>query len=188
MAMWNKSGLNILIIQFNSEVTPSKNDPQRTIIFDRDGTLNVDFGYTHKIEDFRWEKNIDLVLERLSGKDIRVLVVTNQSGISRGYYGYDDVFRFNQHIVNEAQKFGVDISAFAICPHMPDSKNLATCSCRKPRTAMLDFFVKFYSLDLDYLKIFGNSEVDLFLNSEYENYSSLISIDKHEILEWIDGY
>ncbi len=83
----------------------------RAIFLDRDGTLNVEKDYLYKIEDFEWEKGVVDALKLLSKLGYKLIVVTNQSGIARGYYTEEDLQKLNEHIKRELEKYGVIIKS-----------------------------------------------------------------------------
>ncbi|MDC0462505.1 HAD-IIIA family hydrolase, partial [Alphaproteobacteria bacterium] len=105
------------------------------IFFDRDNTLIVDKGYTWKISDFAFLSDSAEALALLHIHQIPVFIVTNQSGIARGYYSETDMLKFNQHLQEEVTKKGGRITDIAYCPHhldYPETKeNSNWCTCRK---------------------------------------------------------
>ena len=106
----------------------------RFVFLDRDGTLVEDTGYTHRLEDFRLLPGVPDALARLIAAGWRLAVVTNQSGIGRGYYGEADYQRFQARLVAELGARGVEIAASYFCPPRPD----AGCACRKPAPGLLE--------------------------------------------------
>ncbi len=111
---------------------------------DRDGTLNHDDGYTHRIEGFRWVDGAKEAIRLLNDRGYLVFVVTNQAGIARGYYKAEDVERLHAWMQAELATVGAHVDEFRYCPHHPDGEipELAiSCACRKPGTAMLEDLV-----------------------------------------------
>lgn len=91
------------------------------LFLDRDGVLNHDAGYTHRVEDLRW---IDGAVETiLEANDIGalVIVVTNQAGVAYGYYEMADVVRFHEAMAAQLARVGAHIDAFYACPYHPDA-------------------------------------------------------------------
>ena len=82
---------------------------KKAILLDRDGTINVEKDYLHKIEDFEFEKNVVEALKIFSDLGYTMAVVTNQSGIARGYYTEDDLQKLNEYIKRELEKHGIII-------------------------------------------------------------------------------
>ena len=119
--------------------------PQRRLrpvaFLDRDGTLNIDDGYTHKIEDLRWSKDAIAAIKRLNEANYYVVVVTNQAGVARGYYGEDDVRKFHVEMQRQLAEAGAWIDAFYMCPFHKDgvipAYTVANHPDRKPNPGML---------------------------------------------------
>jgi histidinol-phosphate phosphatase family protein len=106
----------------------------RFVFLDRDGTLVEDHGYTHRLEDYRLLDGVAAALARLAAAGFRLAIVTNQSGIGRGYHGVADFERFQARLREDLARHGVAIEASYFCPHLPD----AGCACRKPATGLLE--------------------------------------------------
>ena len=100
------------------------------IFLDRDGIINKDTGYVYKKEDFIFKKNIFSVLKYLQKKNFLLFIITNQSGIGRGYYSIKDFLILNDWMIKEFEKNSIKISSVQFCPHTPNSN----CLCRKPKT------------------------------------------------------
>ena len=123
----------------------------RAVFLDRDGVINVDHGYTHRVEDFQFVAGSAQALALLQAAGWRLVVVTNQSGIARGLYSSDDYERFTEHMRAQLQAAGVHLDAVFHCPHMPDAAVAAyrlACDCRKPAAGMLLRAARELSLDL----------------------------------------
>lgn len=87
---------------------------------DRDGVINVDHGYTHRPEDLAFVEGAPAGIRRLNEAGYLVVVVTNQSGVARGFYTEVDVERFHAHMRAELAKAGARIDAFYSCPYHPE--------------------------------------------------------------------
>jgi len=123
----------------------------RAIFLDRDGVINVDHGYTHRIADFRFIDGSAEALALLQSAGWRLVVVTNQSGIARGLYSSDAYERFTAHLRAQLQASGVHLDAVLHCPHLPDAAMPAhrlACDCRKPAPGMLLRAARELALDL----------------------------------------
>lgn len=105
----------------------------KVIFLDRDGTLNVDHGYIHKLEDWQWQPGAKEALYQLQQAGYQLVVVTNQSGIGHGLYTQADMEALHQHVIAELTNSGIALAAIAFCPHCRDGQ----CDCRKPRTGMI---------------------------------------------------
>lgn len=105
----------------------------RPVIFlDRDGTLNVDKGFVHQVQDWEFTDRAPEALRDLREAGYALALVTNQSGVGRGYFRLDDVYVLHEYVRQRLADEGVALDAIAVCPHAPDDG----CECRKPRTGM----------------------------------------------------
>jgi D-glycero-D-manno-heptose 1,7-bisphosphate phosphatase len=108
--------------------------------FDRDGVLNRDTGYVHRSTDFAWIAGAQQAIKRLNDRGYFVFVITNQSGIARGFYKPEDVETLHRWINDELKASGAHIDAFYYCPHHPDGTAEGygvVCNCRKPEPGLL---------------------------------------------------
>lgn len=116
-------------------------NPVRPAAFlDRDGVINVDHGYTYRPEDLVFVEGAPAAIRRLNEAGYLVVVVTNQSGVARGYYGEDDVARFHAHMQRELAKSGARIDAFYACPYHAEGSVAAyrvDHPDRKPKPGMI---------------------------------------------------
>ena len=133
---------------------------KKLVIFDRDGTLNFDTGYTHKVADLVWTEGSLSTLSELHLLGVKVAIATNQSGISRGYFTEEQVNFFHANMRFEAKKAGGNIDKFYICPHQPGDGQEPICPCRKPNPGMLDKAVSDFSLSKEECIFVGNSSCD----------------------------
>jgi len=104
------------------------------IFLDRDGTLNVEKKYLYKKEDFEWEKCAINALKIFTEIGYKLVIVSNQSGIARGYYTESDLFVLNEFIIESLKKNNIFITHMLYCPHHKDGKGKykKKCKCRKP--------------------------------------------------------
>jgi len=116
----------------------------KAAFLDRDGVINIDKGYVHKIEDFEFKEGIFKLLKLLQQKGFKLFIVTNQSGIGRGYYTIKDFEKLTEYMLNEFGRKGIEIIEVAFCPHHPDEN----CECRKPKPGMILDLAKKYSITL----------------------------------------
>jgi D-glycero-D-manno-heptose 1,7-bisphosphate phosphatase len=134
------------------------------VFLDRDDTLVVDGGYTHRVEDFVWVKGADAALRRLHRSGIRVFVITNQGGIGLGLFSELDMHRFHSHLRAEAVRSGGQITDIAFCPHHPSAPAPAyrtPCQCRKPAPGMLLGLAEKWHIDLARSVVIGDRQSDL---------------------------
>lgn len=100
---------------------------------DRDGIINRDYGYVGTIERFEWQPGIFSLLSQLSALGYTLVMITNQSGIGRGYYDVADFYDLSFYIMNHLyDKYNIDIE-INYCPHLPSD----ACKCRKPLAGMI---------------------------------------------------
>ncbi len=129
----------------------------RAIFFDRDGVLNEEVGYLYEIEKFKWTAGAIQAIKFCNDKNILAIVVTNQSGIARGFYTSDDVKNLHDYMQAELKKFDAHIDAFYFCPHYPDN----VCDCRKPKPGMILQAAKDFDIDLKESYLIGDSQRDI---------------------------
>jgi D-glycero-D-manno-heptose 1,7-bisphosphate phosphatase len=147
-----------LILQEFNPISIQKSTSSWLIVFDRDNTLNQDFGYTHKVEDFSWRSGITDLLAALSPLQANFAIASNQGGIAKGVYTVEAAKAFNANLVSSASEFGVYFTAVVFCPHGAESG--IVCSCRKPAPGMLIFLINYFSTNLDKVIFIGDSIVD----------------------------
>lgn len=128
----------------------------KAIFLDRDGTLNIDEGYTYKTNDLKFFPDVFEALSLLKEK-FKFIIITNQSGIGRGYYSKEDFLRFNSRLVNELKKEGIQIEKTYFCPHHPEEM----CDCRKPNIRFMKEAEKEFDLDLKGSWVIGDHPHDI---------------------------
>ena len=113
---------------------------KKLCLLDRDGVLNIDKDYLHKPEDVEWIPGSLEAIAWLNRQGFQVVVVTNQSGVARGYFTEDAVRELHEWMATEVKKAGGDIAAFYYCPHLPGAaikQYDIDCDCRKPKPGMI---------------------------------------------------
>ena len=136
----------------------------KAVFLDRDGVLNVDVDYLYKIDDFQWVDEAPEALVYLVKQGYQLFVVTNQSGIARGYYTVDDMQKLHTYMQQELQKYGVQIEKFYYCPHHKEGKvteYAIECDCRKPKPGMLLQAMEEYAIDKEQSFLIGDSKRDI---------------------------
>ena len=131
----------------------------RAIFLDRDGTLVHPRHYPSRPDDLILYDGITTPLADLQRAGFRLVVVTNQSGIARGYFTEDDLDRMHRHLAAQLAAAGVTIDAFYYCPHHPEGAipELAIrCDCRKPQPGMLHQAANDLGIDLERSWLIGD--------------------------------
>lgn len=136
----------------------------KAVFFDRDGVLNVDVSYLYKIEDLRWVDGAREALDYLTEQGYKIFVVTNQSGIARGYYTIEEMNKLREHMMAEISAYGGKIEKIYFCPHHKEGKLsefAIDCDCRKPKPGMLLQAFAEYELDKEACFLIGDSPRDV---------------------------
>lgn len=123
----------------------------KAIFLDRDGTINVEKHYLYKVEDFEFLPGVVEALKQLQRDGYMLIIITNQSGIARGYYTEADFQKLNDWMVTTLKEQGVMIAGVYYCPHLPDAEVEAyrkECSCRKPKLGMYQQAILDYNIQL----------------------------------------
>ena len=131
----------------------------RAVFLDRDGTINEESGYLYKIEDCRFIPDAIAAIAQLKAAGFLVVIVTNQSGIARGYYTVDDLSRLHQYMEREIVDGGGKVDGWYFCPHHPDFAD--DCDCRKPFPGMLRTAADELQIDLGSSWMIGDKIADV---------------------------
>ncbi|WP_375723114.1 D-glycero-beta-D-manno-heptose 1,7-bisphosphate 7-phosphatase [Arcobacter sp. KX21116] len=130
---------------------------QKAIFLDRDGVINIEKNYLYKVEDFEFITGVFDTLKYLQDNDYKLFIITNQSGIGRGYYTQEDFNNLTSWMLEEFAKNGITISQVELCPHAPTQE----CNCRKPKTGMIDNILKNHKIDLGNSWLIGDKKSDI---------------------------
>ena len=131
----------------------------KAAFLDRDGTLNEDTGYLYKIKDFRWIKGAVNALRILKKNNFLIIVVTNQSGVSRGFFSENDIKKLHKWMNQQLLKYDLMIDDFFFATDLPNNNNIN--SRRKPSPAMLNEAVEKYNLDKNKCFMLGDKQTDI---------------------------
>ena len=131
------------------------------MFLDRDGTLVRDTGYPHRDADYELLPGVPAALRRLADAGFRLAIVTNQSGIGRGFYSEADFHAFQRHLAADLARQGVVLESSFFCPLLPD----AGCACRKPAPGMLERARRELGADLARSWVIGDHRTDVELAS-----------------------
>jgi D-glycero-D-manno-heptose 1,7-bisphosphate phosphatase len=139
-------------------------EPSRKAIFlDRDGTLNKDTGYLIEFEHFELLPGVENALRIFQDLGYRLFVVSNQSGVARGYFTYEAVEKLHSKIAAHLAGKGIILEEMLFCPHHVEGKIpefTRDCECRKPKPGMLEMLRKKHDLDLKQSYMVGDKPSD----------------------------
>jgi D-glycero-D-manno-heptose 1,7-bisphosphate phosphatase len=139
-------------------------DLKKAVFLDRDGTINEEKDYLFRPEEFAFIPGAPEAIARLKNAGFLVIVVTNQSGVARGYFGIDDVRRLHEHLQRQLAAIGTTIDGFYLCPHHPAhgvGEYRTECDCRKGRPGMLLQAAAEHGIDLRRSYMVGDKLADV---------------------------
>ena len=134
------------------------------IFLDRDGVINQERDYVHKIDEFHFVDGVFDACREMSKAGYRLIIITNQAGIARGYYTEDEFHHLTKWMLDEFRRHGVEIDDVYYCPHHPVhgvGKYRRDCDCRKPAPGMILRAAKEHSLDLRRSVLVGDKVSDI---------------------------
>ncbi len=129
----------------------------RAVFLDRDGTMAKDVNYCRRPEDFKLFPYTAKAIKRLKKHGFKVIVVTNQSGVARGYFSEETLARIHDKMKKELAREGTFVDAIYYCPHHPDDN----CDCRKPRPKMVLQAAQDSNIDLSQSFVIGDLKMDI---------------------------
>lgn len=129
----------------------------KVVFLDRDGVVNKEKNYLYRIEEFEFIDGLFDACRSFQSLGYAIIIVTNQSGIGRGYYTESDFHLLSEWMVGEFGKNGVTILDIYHCPHTPE----ALCECRKPLPGMILEAAEIYDIDLPGSWLIGDKESDI---------------------------
>lgn len=132
-------------------------DPRRFVLLDRDGTINVERHYLSDPDQLELYPGVGLALARLKALGYGLVVVTNQSGIARGYFDLATLARIHDRLRALLADFDVGLDGIYLCPHGPDED----CACRKPLPGMVEQAVAELGFDPGRAIMIGDKAVDV---------------------------
>ena len=129
----------------------------RAVFLDRDGTIMEDANYVGRIDQVVLIPSAKQALRRLRDAGFKLFVVTNQSGVGRGYFSHEAVEQIHQHLNEQFASAGISFDRYYICPHHPEDN----CDCRKPKPRFLREAATEYGLDLARCVMIGDRASDI---------------------------
>lgn len=136
----------------------------KVIFLDRDGTINEEVNYLHRPEDLVLLPGAAEAVRLLRENGYKIVVVTNQAGVARGYYTCQDVERLHEYMNEQLKKEGAWVDHFFYCPHHPVSgigEYKKECDCRKPGTGMFKMAEQYYQIDKGSSYMMGDKLLDV---------------------------
>ena len=130
---------------------------QKTAFIDRDGTINVNVEYLDNPNDLHIYPDVAKGIKRLQDHEFKIIVISNQSGIARGYFSEETLQQIHERIQEELAKEQASIDDFFYCPHHPDDG----CDCRKPKTGLFEQAIKKYNIDVSQSFVIGDRMLDV---------------------------
>lgn len=127
------------------------------VFLDRDGTVIAERHYLHDPDGVELLPGAAEGLRRMRSLGLRLVLVTNQSGVGRGYFGRDAVERVHGRLLDLLEREGVDLDAIYLCPHTPDE----SCSCRKPLPGLIERAAAELGVDPDQSFVIGDKACDV---------------------------
>lgn len=127
----------------------------KALFLDRDGVVNVDKNYVYKEQDFEFCEGIFALCQLFLSKGFKIFIITNQSGIARGFYSEKDFEQLSEFMCKGFEKQGINITKIYYCPH------LEKCECRKPKPGMLLQAQNEFDIDLTNSVFIGDNVTDM---------------------------
>ncbi len=129
----------------------------KAVFLDRDGTINKEVGYLTSITEFEFLPKVIKALKLLSKTDYKIIILTNQSGIARGYFDEKTLKEIHKKMCDDLKTEGIRVDKIYYCPHHPDEN----CKCRKPKTGMIKKAEEDFNLNLKNSYLIGDSTRDI---------------------------
>ena len=134
-----------------------RGNSKKIIFLDRDGVINKEVGYLYQTQDFEFIDGIFESCKYFKKLGYEIIIITNQSGIARGYYQKEDFHALTKWMLIQFNNQGVDILDVFFCPHGPES----SCECRKPKPGMLIEARDKFNIDMKNSWMIGDKEADI---------------------------
>lgn len=137
---------------------------KRALFLDRDGVINEDLNYVHRIEDFHFVEGIFNLLREVQEQAYLLIVITNQAGIARGYYSEDDFHQLSQWMKARLKEEDIHLDAIYYCPYHPEhgiGKYRKKSDCRKPAPGMILEACRDFDIDLQASALIGDKDSDI---------------------------
>ncbi len=150
---------------------------EKVIFLDRDGTLNEEVNYLYRREELILFDGVPEALKLFKEHGYRLVVVTNQAGVARGYYGEEDVVKLHRYMNDLLRPRGAEIDAFYYCPHHPEhgiGGYGISCHCRKPETGLFEMAERRFAVDKARSWMIGDKMSDILAGKNYGVHTALV--------------
>ena len=137
---------------------------KKAVFLDRDGIINEDIGYMHRVQDCVFVTGIFELAQAFRQQQFELIMVTNQSGIGRGYYSKEDFWRITDWMLAQFHAHNIHFLGVYYCPHHPTKAQgayLKACDCRKPQPGMILQAIQEHDIDPQSSWLIGDSERDI---------------------------
>ena len=129
----------------------------KAVFIDRDGTINKNVEYLDNPNEFQMYPGVAEGIKTLKDSGFKIIVITNQSGIARGFFTEDTLIQIHDRMKQELSEKGATIDAIYYCPHHPNDN----CSCRKPKTYLFEKAIKDFDIDTSQSFVIGDRMLDV---------------------------
>ena len=134
------------------------------VFLDRDGTINEQMGYINHLSRFVLLPGVPEAIRLLNKNDFLAIIVSNQSGVARGYFPIDLVYEVHEFLKASLKERGAVIDGIYFCPHHPRGEVTEygyACDCRKPKTGLIDMACEFFDINLSNSYVVGDRHIDI---------------------------
>lgn len=131
----------------------------KAAFFDRDGTINVEKNYIYRIDDFEFIDGIIELIKDYQKNDYLLFIITNQSGLARGFYSEKDFEKLTDWMLTQFKLKGIEITKVYHCPHLPEING--DCNCRKPKPGMILQAIQEFDIDPKQSVLIGDKKSDI---------------------------
>lgn len=130
----------------------------KAVFIDRDGTIAKDIGYCDSADNFRLLNGVPQGLELLRDLGFKLILVTNQSGIGRGFFREVELWQIHTKLLEILKIYNITLDGIYYCPHNPEKEK---CLCRKPESLLFEFAIKQHKIDVASSWMIGDSDADI---------------------------
>ena len=134
------------------------------VFLDRDGTINEQMGYINHLSRFVLLPGVPEAIRLLNKNNYLAIIVSNQSGVARGYFPIDLVYEVHEFLKASLKEEGAVIDGIFFCPHHPRGEVTEygyACDCRKPQTGLIDMACESFDIDLSNSYVVGDRHIDI---------------------------